>query len=242
MRVNKRYQDIFNQYIYKGEATPFTIGTLVVCAFCFLIFIIATFTQFNFSHIWFKFQAGSGFVADNKFVTYNPIIPTMIFIVYMLGKKYSYLLFITYLIVGFFIWPIFVLGGGFSYIQNYLFGYLLGFVPVIAISGTIFKLNQNIKARILGTLLGVLSVHICGFIYCFILAVLRIIDFNLIGPIVNVISLNKIIYDILFSLIIILLAPYIKNVFWTCMKPKADKPKKLKNSRKRHQIVSDNVN
>lgn len=241
MKINKRYQDIFDQYIHKGEPTPFTIGTLVVCAFCFLLFIIATFTQFNFSHVWFKLQAGAGFVASDKIVAYNPIIPTMIFIVYILGKKYSYLLFTAYLIVGFFIWPLFVLGGGFKYIQNYLFGYLLGFIPLTIISGTIFKLNQTIKARILGTTLGVLSVHVCGFFYCILLAILRVIDFSIIGPIVNIVSINKIIYDILFSLIVILIAPYIKNIFWTCMKPKVNKPKKLKNSRKRRQIVSDDV-
>ena len=223
MRINKRYKDILEQYIHKGEKTPFTIGTLVVCALCFLLFIIASFTQFNFSHLWFKFQMGSGFGIYTKHIAYNPIVPTMIFIIYLLGKKYSSILFAFYLITGFFIWPIFVFGGGFSYIQNYLFGYLLGFVPAIIVSGSIFKLNQLIKTRIVGALLGVLSIHVCGFLYCFLLAILRKLDFGLIGPIVSTITFNKIIYDILFTLLMILIVPYIKNVFWVCMKPKVER-------------------
>ena len=71
---------------------------------------------------------------------------------------------------------------------------------------------------------------------------IKVIDFNLIFPIVNIVTVNKIIYDIIFSMIILLIAPYIKNVLWTCMKPKPDTRKKLKNSRKRNQIISDNIN
>ena len=41
--INKRYRDIFEEYIYKNQQTPLTIGTLAVCAFCFLLLIIATF-------------------------------------------------------------------------------------------------------------------------------------------------------------------------------------------------------
>ena len=60
LKINKRYADIFEQYIHRGEPTPFTIGTLLVCAMCFLLLLIATFTQINFSHPWFHFVQGSG--------------------------------------------------------------------------------------------------------------------------------------------------------------------------------------
>lgn len=233
--ISKRYKDIFERYIHRGEPTPLTIGTLVVCALCFLILIVATFTQFNFSHPWLD----ENFSLCDKLVAYNPIIPAIIFIICILGKNYSLLVFFIYLIVGLFVWPIFAYGGGISYFQNYLFGYFLGFILAILISGTIININRNIKTRLLAALFGVISIHLCGLIYCIILAIFKVIDFNLIFSIVNVISASKIIYDLIFSSIVILLAPYIKNILWVCMKPKADN--KLKNVCKRNNIISNDI-
>ena len=239
--INKRYKDIFQQYIHKGEATPLTIGTLVVCGLCFLILIIATFTQINFSHPWSKIIAGEGLVSFTKNVSYSPLLPAMIFIIYILGKKYATFMFVCYLIVGFFVWPIFVFGGGFDYLQNYLFGYMLGFIFAILISGFILNISQNFKFRILAAVFGVLAIHFCGFLYCILLAIFRVISFGLVIPILTEISLGNSLYDIIFSILIILIAPYIKNVLWTCMKPKPDKPKRLKNIGMRGQIISNNV-
>lgn len=241
--INKRYKDIFEQYIHKGEPTPLTIGTLAVCVFCFLLLIVVTFTQITFSYPWFQYVEGQGFQYILKNVLYNPIIPVMIFIIYILGRSYSYLMFIIYLLIGFFVWPIFVFGGGLEYIQNYLFGYLSGFIFAIFFMTAILNINQkSIKIRLLSGIAGVISIHICGFIYCIILAMFGKIEFGLISQIVKVITFGKIIYDIIFSTLVLLIAPYIKNVFWICMKPKADtNRKKLKNSRKRYQVVSDNV-
>ena len=229
--INKRYKDIFEQYIYKGEPTPLTIGTLVVCALCFLLLIIATFTQINFSHPLPEYIKGIGFVLSFKNVTYTPQIPIMIFIIYILGKKYSYITFTAYLLTGFFIWPIFIYGGGIDYIQNYLFGYLLGFIFAILLSGTILRLNHSLKFRLISAITGVITIHTIGFIYCIILAIFRIIDFNLILPIVKAMS-NKFIYDLIFSTIVLAIGPYIKSILWICMKPKPNskKNKKIKKS------------
>ena len=231
--INKRYKDILSQYIHKGEPTPLTIGTLVVCGLCFLIIIIATFTQLNFSHGWFKFVSDEGFITYTKNVIYSPLIPAMIFTIYILGKNYATLMYILYLATGFFIWPIFLFGGGIDYVQNYLFGYILGFFFAIYTIGTILKISQNVKYRLLSALLGVISIHVFGFAYCIILAILRVIDFSLVIPILKVISMSNILYDILFSILIILIAPYIKNILWVCMKPKFDR-KKSKNIGKRN--------
>ena len=232
--INKRYKDIFEQYIHKGESTPLTIGTLVICALCFLMILIATFTQITFSHPWFEYIKGTGFAPAFKNVVYTPQIPVMIFIIYILGRKFSYLTFITYLIMGFFIWPVFIYGGGLDYIQNYLFGYLIGFVFAVLLSGTILKYSQSIKFRLLAAIVGVITIHIVGFIYCIILAIFRVIDFGLIFPIASAMS-GKFFYDVIFSSIALMIAPYIKNIFWICMKPKptVNKPKKPKKSRRK---------
>ena len=225
---NKRYKDIFQQYIHKGEATPLSIGTLVVCGLCFLIMIIATFTQINFSHPWMKFIPMEGFVAFSKQVSYSPLLPAMIFIIYILGKSYSVLTFICYLIVGFFVWPIFVFGGGFDYLQNYLFGYMLGFFFAIVIISYVLHISRSILYRLFAAIFGVISIHICALLYCIILAIFRVISFGLVIPILTEISLGNILYDIIFSILIILIAPYVKNVLWTCMKPKMDRKKRVK--------------
>lgn len=237
MMINKRYKDIFSQYIHKGEPTPLTIGTLVVCAMCFLMLIVATFTQIHFSHPWFQHIKGEGFTGAVKTIAYTPQIPVMMFIIYLLGKKYSYLMLTAYLLTGFFIWPVFAFGGGLDYIHNYLFGYLLGFFFATGTAGAILAISQDIKSRFFASLIGVATIHAVGFFYCFILAILKVIDFSLIGPIVNAMSGSKIIYDTLFSILTLLIAPYIKNFFWICMKPKADskKPKKSKKSRHKKQ-------
>ena len=229
--INKRYKDIFDQYIYKGEVTPLTIGTLIVCALCFLFLIIATFTQINFSHPWFEYIKGIGFTPAFKNITYTPQIPIMIFIIYILGIKFSYITFVIYLLTGFFIWPIFIYGGGIDYIQNYLFGYLVGFIFAILFSGTILKLNHSLKFRIIAAITGVITIHSIGFIYCIILAIFRIIDFNLILPIAKAMS-GKFIYDLIFSMLALTVGPYIKSILWICMKPKpiSNKPKKIKKS------------
>ncbi len=241
MLINKRYKDIFSQYIHKGEPAPLTIGTLAVCGFCFLLFILVTFSQFNFSHPWFEYIKGQGFSVISKQVSYNPLVPVMIFVIYILSKNYSILLFILYLLIGFFIWPIFVYGGGFEYIKNYLFGYFLGFVFASFVIDNIFR-NQTVKSRLLGAFFGVLTIHLCGLFYCIILAIFKVINFSLIIPIVHAMSVTKILYDILFSFILILIAPYIKNVLWVCMKPKSDSKKnKTPKTKKSRRMKPNNL-
>ncbi len=236
---NKRYKDIFEQYIYKEQKTPLTIGTIVVCGFCFLLLIIATFSECSISIPHLNFHDGIE-LTFNK-INYSPRIPVMIFIIYLLGRNYSLLVFLLYLIIGFFVWPIFVFGGGISYIQNYLFGYFLGFIFAIFISGNILNKSQNAKSKLLAGLFGVLSIHFCGLIYCIILALFGVIKFSIIIPIILTISAGKIIYDLFFSIGVLFIGPYIKNIFWICMKPKPDK-KKLKNEKFKNKFNYQNEN
>ena len=220
LKINKRYRDIFEQYIYKGQKTPFTLGTLIVCGLCFLLILVTTFTQLNFSMRVLKFVDG----------TYCPQIPAMIFIIYLIGRMYSLITFVLYLLVGFFIYPIFLFGGGLEYIKTYPFGYFLGFIFAIFIVGALLKFKHTKRVRILCAILGVFAIHTCAFIYCVILAIFKAIDFSMIPLIINVVSGSKFGYDIVFSSLIMLVAPYIKNFFWICMKPKMDR-KKLRSLR-----------
>ena len=155
-------------------------------------------------------------------------------------KSYSIFVYILYLIVGFFIYPIFAFGGGLEYVQNYFFGYLLGFIFAILIAGKILKSKHTLKTRLLASVFGILAIHITGFIYCVFLAIFNVIDFNIIGPVVYVVTVSRIIYDILFSILLLLIAPYIKNVLWIFMRPISSK-RKLKNTYKRDEVIGNNV-
>lgn len=253
--ISKRYKDVFEQFVYNNQKTPLTLGTLVVCALCFLMLLISIFTRITIVHPWFSFDDGFEVVA--KTINYSPQIPVMVLIIYLLRKGFSLLTFSAYLLVGFFVWPIFVFGGGLSYFKNYLFGYMLGFFVAIFIAEIFLKRGQDLKNRVLMAVSSVLSMHLCGFLYCIILAIFNVIDVELVTPIVSASSGNKILYDLIFSIGIIIIAPCIKNILWTCMKPKFDKVKKpknrrfdtrrtdtltLENVRERNKIIGDDVN
>jgi len=201
MFKNKRYKDIFSQYIYKGEATPVTIGTLATVAFCFVVLVVATFSQLNICLPW----------DETNPVAYTPVIPAMIFIIY--------------LSVGLFALPIFLFGGGMSNFQNYIFGYFTGFLSAIIVTGSVLYKCQNLKFRLFAAFLGVGAIHVTGLIYCLILALFKIVDFSIILPLFQALTTSRFLYDLFFSLVVIAFAPYIKNIFWICMKPKMDKKK-----------------
>lgn len=222
LTINKRYKDILEQYIYKGQKTPFTLGTLAVCCLCFLLILITTFTQLNFS-IPILWYTADGFDIVTKEVSYCPQIPIIIFIIYLIGKNFSLATFAVYLLMGFFMYPIFLFGGGLEYIKTYPFGYFLGFVFAALIVGELLKFRHTVKLRLFCVIFGVFTIHICAFLYCIILALFKAIDFSMIPLIVNVVSGGKIGYDIVFGSLIMLIAPYIKNFFWICMQLKTDK-------------------
>ena len=50
--MNKRYKDLFQKLIYRGEKIPFSFGTLAVVAFCVLLIIISTFVRIEILHPW----------------------------------------------------------------------------------------------------------------------------------------------------------------------------------------------
>ena len=236
---NKRYQDLYDQYIYRGEPTPITVGTIAVCFLCFLIMLVATFSQITFSHPWIEYTQ-NGFSEVLKKVLYSPQIPAMIFVIYILRSFWTTLTFVCYLLIGFFILPIFAFGGGFDYIQNYFFGYLVGSLFAIFAVDLILKKGLDIKTRLLAAFAGIVTIHASGFIYCILLAIFKVIDFNMVIPVLSVLTFKKIIYDIIFGFCAIIIAPYIKNVLWICMKPKYNNPKNKNYSSKKYWHTTQN--
>ena len=127
--MTKRITKQLNSFKYKGEPIKITIGTLLITAFCVLLLIVATFTQITFSHfhipvdaIAFLNQEPNDYEIANHFTKtyrYIPQIPTVFFIIALLGRKFGILAVCGYIILGMF-FPIFALGGGVTYLFEYV--------------------------------------------------------------------------------------------------------------------------
>lgn len=216
--MNKRFKEQIDDFIYRGQKTPFSIGTLVVCFLCLLFMIVATFTQINVSHIWPSTDAAGDFIFKNITHPYVAQIPVVIFIAAILGPRFSFLVILMYLITGFFIWPVFALGGGLSYVKSGLFGYILGYIFAVIPVGKILEKNYNLKNIILASLVGVIVIHICGMLYCTILALLKVVSFSYVSAAIHSIGGIKTLYDIVISFILLIVAIPAKMVLWIAMK------------------------
>lgn len=223
--MNKRLQDEYLEFIYKGEKTPFSLGTLAVICFCITLLIVATFTKIDISHFWLIFDNGIKFTTK----TYQliPQIPIVMLTAALLGARFGFLTMFFYLLTGFFVWPVFAFGGGLSYIKSYFFGYILGFFIASIFAGRILSQKYSFKNMFYASVIGVLSIHLCGMLYSFILGIFNSSHYN---PNFQLI-LVQIIYDIIFSFIAILIARPMKYILWVGMKN--DTRKNQKENKKR---------
>ena len=161
-----------------------------------------------------------------KKYSYIPQIPLVLFIAAILGARFGILVIILYLIVGFFIWPVFALGGGLGYIKSYFFGYILGyFFAMVFASRVLFFDKFSYKSIAYASVVGVLSIHFCGILYTGVLGIFRLVNFSFIKEALSTLSGDKIIYDVVFSFIFIAASIPIKQFLWLAMK-NYSKPKR----------------
>ncbi len=220
--MNKRLESEYREFIYKGEQTPFSLGTLAVVIFCTTLLIVATFTKIDLSHWWFL-SGDNGLFWGIKKHNLVPQIPVVMLTSALLGVRFGSLVVLLYLLIGFFLYPVFGFGGGLEYIKSYFFGYILGFFAAVLFGGRILSSKFNTKNMILASIIGVLAIHSCGIFYSFILGIFKTFPYH---PNFGVIF-AQIIYDILFSMFAIIIAKPLKYVFWIAMK---NEPKKSKNN------------
>ena len=224
--MTKRISKQLNSFKYKGEPVKITLGTLLLTAFCILLLIIATFTQITFSHYHIPIDAIPFLSKDptdyeimnhfTKTYRYIPQIPTVFFIVGLLGRKFGILAICGYIILGMF-FPIFALGGGVTYLFEYGFGYILAFIPAIFFSGTLLKVKTDFLRIVLLSTLGVLAIHILGVLYMLFIATLRHAPMDLISSWIASQSGVQILYDMFFSIIAIYLGRFSKKLLWLIM-------------------------
>ena len=224
--MTKRISKQLNSFKYKGEPIKITIGTLALTAFCILLLIIATFTQITCTHfhipmdiVQFLSKEPTDYeVATHLTKTYRyiPQIPTVFFIVGLLGRKFGILAILGYIILGMF-FPIFALGGGMTYLFEYGFGYILAFIPAIFFSGTLLKVKTDFLRIVLLSVLGVLAIHILGVLYMLFIATLRHAPMDLVYSWISSQSGVQILYDMFFSVVGIYLGRLTRKLTWIVM-------------------------
>ena len=224
--MTKRISKQLNSFKYKGEPIKVTFGTLALTAFCILLLIIATFTQITFTHfhipidiVQFLSKEPTDYeVATHMTKTYRyiPQIPTVFFIIGLLGRKFGILAILGYITLGMF-FPIFALGGGMTYLFEYGFGYILAFIPTIFFSGTLLKVKTDFLRIVLLSVLGVLTIHILGVLYMLFIATLRHAPMDLVQSWIASQSGVQILYDMFFAVVGIYLGRITRKLTWIVM-------------------------
>lgn len=225
--MTKRIAPQLNKFKYQNQSLKLNLGVLVLIGLCSFLIVIATFTQFDFKHFIIPLDAFS-YVNANfknpavsshflKYYRYIPQIPAIMFIVALLGRRFSIASILIYIIVGLFFAPVFALGGGLGYVLQYGFGYILGYIPAVFFAGSI--LNSGLTYRNMGqaALVGVLTIHIIGVLYMLFIATIQRESFPLILGWISAQSGVKILYDIVFSFLAMICAKIAKKILWVAM-------------------------
>lgn len=226
--MTKRIEAQLNKFVNKGETAKFTLGTLVLMGFCILLIIISTFTQFSFTHpivpadifiSWDKYFTPDGVNWQGflKHYKYIPQIPVIFFILSLLDRKFSILTVFLYIVLGLVGYPIFALGGGWRYIFQYGFYYILGYIPALFFAGSIIKGNYSFINILKSVFVGVLVVHIIGSLGMIFIATLKHESSTSILGWILTMSGTKMLYDMFFSVIAVWVGQVTKRILWIVM-------------------------
>ena len=110
--------------------------------------------------------------------------------------------------------PVFALGGGWRYIFEFGFGYIIGYLPAAFAAGTILKRGYSYKNTAKAVLAGVLTIHATGVLYMILLAFLKHMGLSFIFDWIISQSGIKILYDFVFSYLAVLVAKYARIILW----------------------------
>ena len=80
----------------------------------------------------------------------------------LLGPWYGSAAVAVYVLMGLIGFPVFAHGGGFVYVVNLTFGYLIGFIPMAIICGFAFEKFSNRGMQIAGLAIGTIVAYIFG--------------------------------------------------------------------------------
>lgn len=201
-----------------SSGLKFSLSSFLLIIFCCFLIIISTFVQLNISYFSIPegFFTGQHLKIDDYVSTFSliPQVPAVMFVAAILGRKFGTTTVILYILLGLFIIPVFALGGGWRYIFEYSFGYILAYIPAVFITGTILKDGFTYKNIAKALICGILIIHLAGIIYMLIIAGLKHEGWMFIGGWITSQSGVKIIYDFIFSFFAVLAAKYLRLILW----------------------------
>ncbi len=202
----------------KHHGINFGVGTFMLVVFCAFLLVISTFLQLDVTHFIIPmdlFKGKTHGIDDFLYtIKYIPQIPAALFAVGLLGRRYGSLSIVLYIMTGLFFLPVFALGGGLHYITSYGFGYILAYLPAGIILGSVLKKDYSYKNVAKAVFFGVLTIHLIGIIYMTALAYFHHAGINFVTNWIASQSGIKIIYDFIFSYLIILFAKYARIILW----------------------------
>lgn len=208
--INKRVKEGITKFKTQNKQIKFCLGTLALMTMCVVLLIISTFTQIKIDT--------SESIGMNFEFEYIPQIPIVMFVTALLGDRWGFLTILIYIILGLTpYFPIFALGGGLSYIFQYNFGYIFGYIFAVVFAGKELKKEKSFFNIIFASLKGVALIHIIGILYLTIIALIKHDSVDYIKNMIFYRSLSKILYDIVFSIISIIIAKGCRKVLWLIM-------------------------
>ena len=216
------------KFDYNNGKIRLTLGVLVVAVLCAFLIVVATFTELSFVENGLppdaiihpvKYLKQTGCSLWSFFISYKyiPQIPVIIFISALLGCQFGVLAVLIYIVAGLCSVPVFAMGGGWKYIFEYYFGYILAFIPAVAICGNILSHKLSFKNALKAAFFGVLLIHFIGIMYTAVAIIFRRNGFNFFMDMIAIQSGIKIIYDLVFSILAVIIARPVKRVLWLAM-------------------------
>lgn len=225
--MTKRIEKQLKKFKYENQPLGFNLGVLILIGLCSFLIVIATFTQFDFNHFIIPLDAFSYIGADFKnpavmehFIKhyrYIPQIPAIMFIVTLLGRRFGIASVLIYILTGLFLAPVFALGGGLEYVFQYGFGYILAYIPAVFFAGSILKSGLSYRNMAHATLIGVVTIHVVGILYFLFIATLQRENASFILGWIKAQSVEKIMYDLLFGFLAMVVAKYTKKALWVAI-------------------------
>lgn len=222
--MTKRIAKQLNNFRYQNQPLKLNLATLTLIGICAFLIVIATFTQFDFRHFILPLDAfsysGANFKDPSvmahfmKHYRYIPQVPVIMFVVALLGRKFGIASILIYILTGLFLAPVFALGGGLRYVFEYGFGYILAYIPAVFFAGSILRSGLTYRNMAQATLVGVLAIHLVGILYMLFMATIKGEQSALILGWISAQSGVKVVYDLLFGFIAMVIAKITKKVFW----------------------------
>ena len=197
----------------KQKKVKIPINNFILVILCTLLIVCATFINIDIKHYIIPqgFSFGKTYTPQDFIYSFSiiPQIPVLMFICSVLGRKLALTSTCLFVILGLFAIPVFALGGGFGYIGEYSFGYILAFIPAVFVAGSFLYKKYSFLNMVLAAITGVLVIHLCGILYMMIIALIKTNGGIFIKTWIHSQSGVKIIYDIVLSFIGILIGKYI---------------------------------